>query len=145
MEIPKTKNRFMNLVLEYFELLTKKSQNLEKCAADENKRVRYSMPQQLLGKNVFLPQSLAGPECLAKKFNAFFVKKIEAVLASILLTNGLKLNNSHTTTLDTSQVFTLSDLKLLLPKFLNSSAPNDIIPLKLCKIVLKNSPDYFIA
>ena len=65
----------------------------------ENKRVRCSMLQQLLGKNnVVLPQSLGEPECLAKKFNASFVKKIETVLVSIPLTNCLKLNNSHKTT-----------------------------------------------
>ena len=63
---------------------------------------------------------------------------------SILVTNGLKLNNSHTITLRL-QVFTLSDLKLLLPKISNSTAPNDVIPTSLCKIVLTNSPDYFIS
>ena len=81
--------------------LPKKSEYLDKCVASENKRVRYSMLQQLLGKNnVVLPQSLGEPECLAKKFNAFVVKNIETVLVSIPLTNGLELNNSHTTTLD---------------------------------------------
>ena len=70
------------------------------------------MLQQLLGKNnVVLPQSLGELECLAKKFNAFFVKKIEAVLVSLPLTNGLELNDSHTTTLDNFQVFTLIDLQ----------------------------------
>ena len=67
------------------------------------------------------------------------------MLVSIPLTNGLKLNNSHTITLDTFHVFTLSDLKLLLPNISNSTAPNDAIPTSLCKIVLTNSPDYFIA
>ena len=60
---------------------------------NENKRFRYLMLQQLLGKNNLLPQSLGEPECLGKKFNAFFVKKIETVLFSLLLTNGLKLND----------------------------------------------------
>ena len=60
------------------------------------------MLQQLLGKNnVVLPQSLGEPECLAKMFNACVVNKIGAVLVSTPLTNGLKLNNSYTTTLDT--------------------------------------------
>ena len=97
------KSRFINSVLEYFELFTKKkSEYLYKCVASENKSVRNSMLQQLLGKNnVVPPQSLGEPECLAKKFNAFFVKKIETVLVSIPLTNGLKMNNSHTTTLET--------------------------------------------
>ena len=110
------------------------------------KIVWYSMLQQLLEKSyVVLPQSLGEPACLAKKFNAFFVKKIGAVLVSIPLTNSLKLNNSHKTTLDTFQVLTLSDLKLLPPKMSNNTAPNDVIPTRLCKIVLTNSPDYFIA
>ena len=71
------KNRFLNSILEYFELLTKKkSEYLKKFVASENKRVRYSVPQQPLGKyNGVLPQSLGEPECLANKFNAFFVKK----------------------------------------------------------------------
>ena len=46
------------------------------------------MLQQLLGKNnAVLPQALGEPECLAKKFNAFFVNKMEAVLISLPLTN----------------------------------------------------------
>ena len=99
--ISEDKSRFINSVLEYFELFTKKSEYLDKCVASENKRVRYSMLQQLLGKNkVVLPQSLGEPECLAKKFSAFFVMNIETVLVSIPLTNGLELNISHTTTLD---------------------------------------------
>ena len=65
---------------------------------------------------------LGEPECLAKKFHAFFVKKIETVISSIPLTNCLKLNNSHTTTLDTFKVFALSDLKLLLPKIFEQYA-----------------------
>ena len=36
-------------------------------------------------------------------------------------------------------------MQLLLPKISNSTAPSDIIPTRLCKIVLTNSPDYFIA
>ena len=79
------KSGFLNSVLEYFELFTKKkSEYLEKCVASKNKRVRYCMLQQLLGRNNVLPQSLGEPECLANKFNAFFVKKIEAVLVSYL-------------------------------------------------------------
>ena len=69
---------------------------------------------------------------------------MKTMLVSIPLTNGLKLHNSHTTTLEIFQVFTLSDLNLLLAKFLNSKAPNDM-PTRFCKIVLTNSPDYFIA
>ena len=131
--ISEDKFRFIKSVLEYFELFTKKkSKYFDKCVASENKRVRYSMLQQLLGKNiVVLPLSLGEPECLAKKFNAFFVKEIETVLVSIPLTNGLELNNSHTTTLYASQVFTLSNLKLLLPEILNSTAPNDVILTRL--------------
>ena len=45
----------------------------------------------------------------------------------------------------TIKVFTLSYLKLLLPKILNSTAPSGEIPTRLCKILLTNSPDYFIA
>ena len=58
------KSRFLNSVSEYFELFTeKKSEYLEKCVASENKRVKYSMLQQLLGKNnIVLPQSLGEPE-----------------------------------------------------------------------------------
>ena len=75
------------------------------------------MLQQLLGENiVVLPQLRGEPECPAKNFNAFFVKKIEAVLVSLPPTNGLELKDSHTTTLDSFQVFTLRKLKLLLPK-----------------------------
>ena len=139
------KSRFLNAVLEYFELFTKKkSEYLEKCVASENKRVRQSMQQQLLGKNnVVLPQSLGEPECLANK--AFFVKKIEAVLVSIPPKNALESIGSHTTTLVSFQVFALSKLQLLLPKISNSTAPSDVIPTRLCKIVLTNSRDYFIA
>ena len=36
-------------------------------------------------------------------------------------------------------------MQLFLPKISNSTAPNDVIPTRLCKIVLTNSPDYFIA
>ena len=122
-----------------------KSEYLEKCVASENKRVRYTMLQQLLGKiNVVLPQSLGEPECLANKFTAFF-KKIEAVLVSLPPTNGLELIDLHTTTLESFQVFTLNKLQLLLPKISNSTAPSDLIPTRLCKIVLTNSSDYFIA
>ena len=68
-------SRFLNSVLEYFELFTKKkSEYLEKCVAGENKRVRYSMLHQLLGKNIDLPQSLGEPEFLATKFDAFLRK-----------------------------------------------------------------------
>ena len=104
------------------------------------------MRQQLLGKNnVVLPQSLGEPECLANKCNALFVKKLGAVLVSLPQTNGLELNDSHTTTRDSFHVFTLSNLQLLLPKISNSRAPSDVIPTRLCKIVLTNSSDYFIA
>ena len=45
------KSRFLNSVLEYFELFTKKkSEDLEKFVVSKNRRVRYSMRQQLLGK-----------------------------------------------------------------------------------------------
>ena len=93
--------------LVYFELFTKKkSEYLDKYVASENKRVRYSMLKQLLGKNnVLLPQSLGEPECLAKKFNAFFVKKIETALISLPLIEQFKFEYSHTTTPDTFQVF----------------------------------------
>ena len=66
----------------YFELFTKKkNEYLKKWVAGENKRVKYSMLQQLLGKNnVVLTQSLWETESLEKSFNAFFSKKIEAVL-----------------------------------------------------------------
>ena len=133
--------------MEYFELFTKKkSEYLEKCFASENKPLKYSMLQQLLGKNnAVLPQSLGEPECLAKNFNAFFVKKIEAVLVSLPLTNGLELNDSHTTTRDNFQVSTLSYFHLLLPKITNSTVPSDVFPTRLSKIVLTNSPDYFIT
>ena len=74
-ENSRDKSRFINSVLEYFELFTKKkSEYLDKCVASENKRVRYSMFQQLLGKNNVLRQSLGEPECLAKKFNALLRK-----------------------------------------------------------------------
>ena len=33
-------------------------------------------------------------------------------------------------------------MKLLLPKISNSTAPNDVIPTSLCKVVLNNSPDF---
>ena len=56
-----------------------------------------------------------------------------------------KLIDSHTTSLDIFHVFTLRDLKLLLTIISNSTAPSDVIPTRLCKIVLTNSPDYFIA
>ena len=101
------KSRFLNSVLEYFQLFTKKSEYLGRCVASENECVKYSMLQLLLGKNnVVLPQSLRELECLAKKFAACFVKKIEAVLVSLPLTNGLELNDSHTTALDNFKVFT---------------------------------------
>ena len=59
------------------------------------------MMHQLLGKNIVFPlQSLGEPECLANKFNAFFDKKIEAVLVSQPPTSGLELIDSHTTTLE---------------------------------------------
>ena len=45
------KSRFINSVLEYLELFTKKkTEYLDKCVASENKHVRYSMLQQLLEK-----------------------------------------------------------------------------------------------
>ena len=48
------KSRFLNAVLEYFELFTKKKiEYLEKCVGRENKRVRYSMLHHLLGKIMF--------------------------------------------------------------------------------------------
>ena len=85
------KSRFLNSVLENFELFTEKEiEYLEKCVASENKCVKYSMLQQLLGKNVVLQQSLGEPECLVKNFNAFIFKKIEAVLVSLPLTNDLE-------------------------------------------------------
>ena len=59
-------------------------------------------------KNVVLLQSLGEPECLANRFNAFFVKKTEAVLVSPPPMNGLELIDSHTTTLESFQIFTLS-------------------------------------
>ena len=47
-----TQSRFLNGVLAYFELFTKKkSEYLKKCVASEKKRFRYSMLLQLLGKN----------------------------------------------------------------------------------------------
>ena len=55
------------------------------------------------------------------------------------------MNESRATILDKIQVFTLSNLQLILPKISNSTAPSDVIPTRLCKIVLTNSPDYFIA
>ena len=73
------------------------------------------------------------------------LKKIETVLISIPLTNGLKLNNSHTTTLDAFQVFTLSELKLLYQRIPNSTAPSVVIQTRVCKFAFTNSPDYFIA
>ena len=71
--------------------------------------------------------------------------KKETLLVSMLLMNGLKLIDSHITTLDIFQVFILSDLKLILPKISNSTAPRDLIPTRLCKTVLTNFPDYVIA
>ena len=59
--------------------------------------------------------------------------------------NSLKSNDSLTTILKTFQVITRSDLKTLLSKILNSIAPSDVIPTRLCKIGLTDSPDYFIA
>ena len=85
------KSRFLNAVLEYFELVTKKLiECLEKCVASENKRVSYSMLQRLLRTDIVLPQSLGEPECLVNRFNALFVKKIEAVLFSLPPTKGLE-------------------------------------------------------
>ena len=108
------KSRFLNSVLEYFELFTKKkNEYLEKCVASENRLVSYSMLQQLLEKNnAVMPQLLGEPECLANKFNAFFVKKIETVLAPIPLTYCLKLHNSHTTTLDFFSTFYTERFKI---------------------------------
>ena len=102
------RSRFLNAVFEYFELFTeKKSEYLEKCDANENKRFRYSILLQLIEKNnVVLPQSLGEPECLAIKINAFFVKKIEAVLVPLPPTNDLELIDSHTTTQEFSGVHT---------------------------------------
>ena len=42
-------------------------------------------------------------------------------------------------------MFSHSDLKLFLPKISNSTAPSDVIPTGLGKIVLINCPDCFIA
>ena len=104
------------------------------------------MLRQFLKKNsVVLPEPLGEPECLAKKFNAFFVEKIETVLFSLPLTDDLELNDSHITNLDKFQVFTLTDLQLLLTKISNSTAPSDVIPTRLCENVLTNSPEYLIA
>ena len=64
----------------------------------------------------------------------------KAVLVSLPLTISLELNNSHTSTLDNFQVFTQSNLQLLLPRILS-----DVIPTRLCKIVLTNGSDSFIA
>ena len=50
----------------------------------------------------------------------------------------------HIQLLDTFLVSTMSDFKLLL-KFSNSTAAIDVIPTRLCKFILTNSPDYFIA
>ena len=112
-KIPKTKGGLPRKKL----FTKKKSEYFDKYVASEIEHVRYSMLQQLLGKNkIVLPQSLVEPECLPKKFNALFVKKIETVLVAIPLTDDLKLSNLHKTTLDTFQVFTLSDLRLLLSK-----------------------------
>ena len=45
------RSRFLNAVFEFFELFSeKKSEYLEKCDANENKRVRYSILQQLIEK-----------------------------------------------------------------------------------------------
>ena len=53
------KSRFINSVLEYFELFTKKKiEYLDKCVASENKRVRYFMLQQLLGNTMLSCRSL---------------------------------------------------------------------------------------
>ena len=141
------KIRFLNAVLRYFELIAKKrSEYLAKCVASENKSVRYSMLQQILGKNIIvLPQSLGELECQANKFNALFFKKIEAFLVSLPPTKGLELTDSHTPTLESFQVFTLIKLQLLLPKISNTTASTDVIPTRLCKIVLTNYPDHFIA
>ena len=108
------KSGFLKSVLEYFELFTKKkNEYLEKCVASENRLVSYSMLQQLLDKsNAIMPQLLGEPECLANKFNAFFVKKMETVLAPIPLTYGLKLNNSHTTTLDFFSTFYIEQFEI---------------------------------
>ena len=57
----------------------------------------------------------------------------------------MKFSNSDTTTLDAFTVFTLSNLKSLLPKISKSIEANDVVPTRLCKIVLTSSPDYFIA
>ena len=71
------KVRFLNSVLEYFELFNKKkSEYLKKCFASQNERVRYSILHQLLGKNnVFLPQSLGESESLAKNLTLSLLRK----------------------------------------------------------------------
>ena len=122
------KSRFLNSVLKYIELFTKKNVSLVKISVLSIVRCSTSWE-----KNAVLPQSLGEPECLARKLNAFFVKKIEAVLFSLHLTNGLELNDSHTITLEIFQFLLLSALQLLLGKISNNTAPNDVKPMRLCK------------
>ena len=59
--------------------------------------------------------------------------------------NGLKLNDSHTTILDTFQVFALTVMKLLYQKF--PTVRHRVMSYQLgdAKIVLTNASDYFIA
>ena len=57
MAIPKTKADLLTQFWSILSCLPKKSEYLDKCVASENKRVRYSILQQLLSKNyVVLPQ-----------------------------------------------------------------------------------------
>ena len=100
--------------------------------------VRYSMVQQIITKNVFLPQSL-GELNRAEKLNAFFVEKIETDLDLLprYLSNGLKLNNAHTL-----------DLHVIYNCFYRqyrTRVPSDVYQPGFYKIVLTNTPDYFLA
>ena len=79
-------------------------------------RSHYEPESLEMSFNAFFIKKIEAVLVLEKSFNAFFILKIEAVLVSLPLTNGVELNNSHTTTMDKIQVFTLSGMKLLLPK-----------------------------
>ena len=103
MEIRKTK---AGLLIQFWSILIclpkRKVNTSTNVSLVKNKRVRYSMLQQILGKNkIVRPQSLGEPECLAKNFYAFFVKKIETVLVSITIANCFILKNSRTVILET--------------------------------------------
>ena len=57
-------------------------------------------------------------------------------MVSLPLTNGKNLNNTHSTIFGHfSGYFTKSELQFSPPKFSNSTAPSDVIPRRLCKIV----------